>query len=178
MTLKIGVYLTDDVARRFRTALKRTGVSKSALVNEALAHFLDPPPPREPGEKVLQVLYALLKRTRRLQRETEILGETLALFVRYFLTISPPLPEADQEEAQALGRQRYQIFIRRVAKTIASDKGLVTDVMGAIVKTHPELVARAVAEAAASDAPASEPPPFDAGLTSSPRDVDGLVSHA
>jgi hypothetical protein len=69
MTLKIGVYLTDDVARRFKVALRRSRTTKSALVNEALARFLSPPAAREPGQEVLQALSAVAKRVRRLHRE-------------------------------------------------------------------------------------------------------------
>jgi hypothetical protein len=94
MTLKIGVYLTDDVARRFRVALKRSGMTKSALVNEALAHLLDPLPANEPGQEELRVLSAVLKRVRQVQREGLVLTETLALFIRYFLMVTPPLPES------------------------------------------------------------------------------------
>jgi hypothetical protein len=146
-TVKIGVYLTNDVARRFRLALGRSGMTKSGLVNEALARFLDPPPEREPGQDVLQALRALVKRVRRLQRETEVVTETLALFVRYFLTITPPVPESERHAAEALGRERYEIFIQQIAKRIGSDKGLVTDVMRTIVITHPDLANEAIAEA-------------------------------
>jgi hypothetical protein len=97
MTLKIGVYLTDDVARRFRLALKRSRMTKSALVNEALARFLSPPAAREPGQEVLQALTALAKRVRRLQREALVISETLALFVRYLLMVTPPIPESSGE---------------------------------------------------------------------------------
>jgi hypothetical protein len=33
MTLKIGVYLADDVARRFRLALRRSRTTKSSGLN-------------------------------------------------------------------------------------------------------------------------------------------------
>jgi hypothetical protein len=52
MTLKIGVYLTDDVARRFKVALRRSRTTKSALVNEAIARFPNPPAATEPGHEV------------------------------------------------------------------------------------------------------------------------------
>jgi hypothetical protein len=174
MTLKIGVYLTDDVARRFRVALKRSGMTKSALVNEALAHLLDPPPTNEQGQGELRVLRAVLKHIRQVRRETLVLTETLALFIHYFLMITPPLPESEREAAEAVGRQRYEIFVRQIAGRIGSDKGLITDVMRTIVETHPELVARAAA-GTEPKAPAPDVPPFGA---SSPSDVDGSVSHA
>ena len=176
MTLKIGVYLTDDVARRFRVALKRSGMTKSALVNEALAHLLDPPPANEPGQDELRVLRAVLKRVRQVQREALVLTETLALFIRYFLMVTPPLPESEREAAEALGRERYEIFVRQIARRIGSDTGLITDVMRTIVETHPELAARAVAEAAARERSASGELPLGVVRPGSPAKVVGGVA--
>lgn len=178
MTLKIGVYLTDDVARRLRVALKRPGTTKSALVNEALAHFLDPPPANETGQDEVRALRALLKRVRQVQRETLVLTETLAMFIRYFLMITPPLPESEREAAETVGRERYEIFVKQIARRIGSDTGLINDVVRTIVETHPELAARAVAEAAARERSASGELPLGVGQLGQRCEIGGGVSHA
>ena len=147
MKTKIGIYLSNDVARRFKVATRRLNATKSGLVNEALCRFFDPPPETDRNDEILRLLKELAKRLRRLQREIDVMTETLALFVRYFLMITPPLPESERTAAEALGRERYEIFVRQIAKRIASDNGLITDVMRSIVETHPYLVAEAVAEA-------------------------------
>ena len=163
MTLKIGVYLTDDVARRFNLELRRSRTTKSALVNEALARFLNPPAATEPGHEVHQTLSALVRRVGRLHREAIVTSETLALFVRYYLMVAPPLPEGERRAAEAVGRKRYEVFVREIAKRVASDTGLVTDVMRTIVATHPDLAARAIAEAAARERSASGQLPLGDG---------------
>lgn len=178
MTLKIGVYLTDDVARRFKVALKRSGATKAALVNEALARLLDPPPANDPGQEVLQALKALRKRVRYLQRDSWVAGEMLAQFIRYFLMITPPLSESEREAAEALGRERYEIFVRQIARRIGSDKGLIADVMRIVVENHPDLVARAVAEAVARDRSASGELPLGIVQLQQPGEVGRSVSHA
>jgi hypothetical protein len=178
MTLKIGVYLTDDVARRFRLALRRSRTTKSALVNEALARFLSPPAAREPSQEVPQALAALVKRVRRLQREALVISETLALFVRYVLMVTPPVPENERRATEALGRERYEIFVREVGKRIASDTGLITDVMRTIVATHPDLAARVIAEAAARDGSASGQLPCGDRQAGQPHKVGEGVAHA
>jgi hypothetical protein len=177
MTLKIGVYLTDDVARQFRLALKRSRTTKSALVNEALARFLSPPAVKEPSQEVSQALAAVVKRVRRLQREALVISETLALFVRYVLTVTPPVPESERRAAEAVGRQRYVVFVREVAKRIASDTGLVTDVMRTIVATRPDLAARAIAEAAARDSSASPQLPLGDDQAGQPCKAGKGTSH-
>ncbi len=178
MTLKIGVYLTDDVARRFSIALRRSGKTKSALVNEALVRLLDPPTASDPGQDELRLLKALLERVRWLQRETTVLTETLAMFIRYFLMLTPPLPEGEREAAQTIGRQRYDVFVREIARRIVSDNGLISDVMRIIVETRPELAARAVAEAAARERSASGELPFGVAEAGRPGQVGRSAPHA
>jgi hypothetical protein len=178
VTLKIGVYLTDDVAQHFKAALRRSRMTKSALVNNALADLLDPPPANERDQEELRVLRAVLKHVRQVRRETEVLTETLAMFIRYFLMITPPLPQSEREGAERVGRQRYEVFVRQIARRIGSDKGLIIDVMRTIVETHPELAARAVAEAAARETSASEALPFGVGQARQHCEVGGGVPHA
>lgn len=151
MTTKIGVYLTDDVAKQLRVAVRRPGVTKSSIVNAALRRFLDPAPVKEHGEEVLERLRRLAKKHRQLHREVQVVVEMMALFVRYFLTINPPLPESEQNAAEMRGRERYAVFVRQIARRIASDSRLVSDVMETIVTTRPDLVACAAAKAAQHD---------------------------
>jgi hypothetical protein len=47
-----------------------------------------------------------------------VLLESLALFVRYQLTVTAPLPEPDQA-ARAVGRDRFQAFVDQVGRQIA-----------------------------------------------------------
>ena len=94
---------------------------------------------------MLDRLRGLAKRLRRIHREVEILAETLGLFVRYFLTITPPLPQSERHDAKILGRERYEVFVKQIAKRIASDSRLVAEVMGIIAETHADRVTRPMA---------------------------------
>jgi hypothetical protein len=107
-----------------------------------------------------------------------VTSETLALFVRYYLTVAPPLPEGERRAAEAVGRKRYEVFVREVAKRVAPDTGLVTDVMRTIVATHPDLAARAIAEAAARERSASEQLPLGDGEVGQRCKVGEGASHA
>jgi hypothetical protein len=151
MKTKIGIYLSTDVARRFKIAIRRRSATKSDLVNEALRRFFHPPE-ADRSDETLQLMTRLEKRVRRLQREGLVMSETLALFVRYSLMVTAPIPESERQAAEALGRKRYEVFIREVAKRITSDKGMIADVIRTIVTTNPHLVAEAMAEARREDA--------------------------
>jgi hypothetical protein len=153
MKTKIGIYLSADVARRFKIATRRRKATKSDLVNEGLCRFFQPPASEaDRSDEVLQLMTKLEKRLRRLQREFLVTTETLALFVRYSLMVMAPIPEDERQAAEALGRKRSQVFIREVALRVASDKGMIPDVIRTIVRTHPHLVAEAMAEARREDA--------------------------
>ena len=136
MKPKIGVYLTRDVARLLKLAVKRSGATKSDIVNEALWRFLDPPPEKDPGGEVLRRLDGLAKRIRRTHRDVEIVAEILALHIRQFLMITPPVPKVEQDAAMNRGRERYEVFLGQIAKRIASDNGMVEEIMEILAKRH------------------------------------------
>lgn len=135
MKTKIGVYLTDDVARRLDQAV-RGGRTKSDIVNAAIDRFLDPAPEKGRYAELLARLDAQKKRLRRICREVEVTAETLAVFVRYFLMVTPPLPESEQEEARQFGRARLEVFLKEVGRRVVSDGGWVADVMQPAARSH------------------------------------------
>jgi hypothetical protein len=135
MKTKIGIYLTDDVSRRLDRAV-RAGGTKSDIVNAALERFLDPASAMGPDAEVVARLDAQMKLLRRIRREVEVTAETFALFVRYFLMITPPLPESEQEEARQLGRARLEVFLKEVGRRVASDGGWTRDVLQTAARTR------------------------------------------
>jgi hypothetical protein len=64
----------------------------------------------------------------RLERHVTIGNEALALFVRFRLTRTPPLPEAMHAAAQAKGRERYEGFVEAPGRRLATGKALVDDI--------------------------------------------------
>jgi hypothetical protein len=46
-----------------------------------------------------------------LKRDVRISIEALALFVRFWLTVTPPLPDSAQAAANAKGRERFEHFV-------------------------------------------------------------------
>lgn len=89
MKIKIGIYVEEDVARRFRIAARQPGATKSALVNEALRRSFNPATESRPSDEVLGRLTGLAKRLRQMHREMQVMTETLALFARYVLSPRP-----------------------------------------------------------------------------------------
>lgn len=57
----------------------------------------------------------------RIERDAHILLETLALFVRYELAVSPPLAENDHA-GRAMARERFEAFVGQVGRQIAAGR--------------------------------------------------------
>jgi hypothetical protein len=65
----------------------------------------------------------------------------LSLFVRYFLTITPPLGDREQQPARALGKEHFQVFVAQIGRRLASDRRLVSDILESIAAHSPDLLA-------------------------------------
>ena len=50
--------------------------------------------------------------------------------------ITPPVPKDDQDAAMKLGRERYKVFVAQIAKRVASDSGMVEEIMEKIAEIH------------------------------------------
>ncbi len=64
----------------------------------------------------------------RLERDQTILIETVALFVRYTLTVNAPIPAAHQDAARAQGLARFEQFVDQLARHLQKGRSLVKDV--------------------------------------------------
>jgi hypothetical protein len=148
MKPKLSVYLSDHVAERLALAARRPGTNKSALVDAALDRFLNPERDPSGDAALVRRLDRISGQLDRVERDLSVTAETVALFVRYYLTITPPLPLGDQDAARALGRERFEMFVAQVGKQVGSGGRLVADVMQRISITNPDLFARNLDEGA------------------------------
>lgn len=129
MKARLCVYLSDQVDERLRIAVKRPGVSKSAITEAALAAFLTPERDDQRDAAIIRRLDRFSRQLERLDRDQTIIGESVALFVRYYLSITPPLPAAEQVSARALGKERFEYFVSQLARRLAGGKNMIRDVL-------------------------------------------------
>jgi len=111
MKPKLSAYVSDSVAQRLELAAKRPGTNKSAIVDAALDRFLNPERDTSGDAALIRRLDRMSRQLVRADRDVSVLAETIALFIRYYLTITPPLPSQDQDAARALGRERFEMFV-------------------------------------------------------------------
>jgi hypothetical protein len=156
MKPKVTLYLSDDVAARLALAAKRPGANRSAIADAALDRFLNPERDPHGDAALIRRLDRLTSQLGRLDRDIAIITETIALFVRYYLTITPPLPSGDQDAARALGRERFEMFVAQVGRRVASGGRLVAEVLDKVTSTNPDLFTRSLEEGAPLGAAASQ----------------------
>jgi hypothetical protein len=133
------LYVSLPLARRLDDVARSTHGGKSALVEEALAASLTPQQVPGVDDLLLDRLAAINGVAQKIERDQAIVTEVLALFVRYFLTITPPLPDDEQEPARLLGRERFQVFVAQVGRQLAGDQRLVSEILETIADTNPDL---------------------------------------
>jgi hypothetical protein len=64
----------------------------------------------------------------RIERHVNISNEALAMFVRFWLTSTPALPDAALAAAQTKGRERYEGFVEALGRRLARGRRLVDEV--------------------------------------------------
>lgn len=125
---RLNIFIEPEHAKRLDHVASHKGVSKSAVIAAALASFLSPDGEDQREAALAKRLDRLSRQFDRLERDQNVLIETVALHLRYFLTVSIPVPEGQQEAARAQGRARYVQFIEQLARHIQRGRSLVREV--------------------------------------------------
>lgn len=113
------LFLPEELSARFEALAAKPGASKSAILVDALTAWLGRQAVSELETRFSARLDRMSLALGRIERDGHILLESLALFVRYQLMIQAPLPEGDAA-ARAVGRDRFNAFVERVAEAMAS----------------------------------------------------------
>ena len=132
---RLNLFIPPEHARRLEEVAAKKGVSKSSIVASALASWLSPDSGDQREAAIAKRLDRLSRQFERLERDQNIEIETLALFIRYYLTVSTPLPEGHQAAARAQGKARFEQFVEQLSRHLLRGRSLVRDV---IEELHPQ----------------------------------------
>jgi hypothetical protein len=125
---RLNIFLERDHAQRLEELATMKGLSKSSIIAAALSSFLSPDSGDQREAAIGKRLDRLSRQVDKVERDQNILIETVALYVRYFLTVSTPVPEVHQEAARAQGRARFEQFIEQLGRHLLRGRSLVKDV--------------------------------------------------
>ena len=115
------LFLPKAVAERFERLAAAPGASKSKLLTAAVDAWLNRRGADELEQRFAVRLDRLSNQLARIERDGHVTIESLALFIRYMLTVNAPLPEGD-ETARAIGRDRFVAFVQRVGQQLAGGR--------------------------------------------------------
>jgi len=124
------LFVPAELSERLEALARAPGASKSKLLAAALAAWLDRRGTDELEQRFARRLDRISGQLERIERDGQVGLESLALFVRYMLTVNAPLPEGD-DVARAIGRDRFAAFVTRVAQQLASGRRAFSDGEGA-----------------------------------------------
>ena len=116
---RLSVYLDPDVMKNLADYAARRDHSRSLIAEAAIASFLSPDAAERQEAATTKRLDQLDRRMTRMERDLGISVETLAVFVRFWLTTNPPLPEPAQAAARAKAGERYDAFIGALGRRLA-----------------------------------------------------------
>lgn len=120
--------LPPDLAAQLADYANRKRVPQALVVETALSSFLSPDSSERMEAALGRRLDRLTRQGERLERHITISNEALALFVRFWLTVTPPLPNTAQPAAQAKGRERYEGFVEALGRRLAKGQSLAQEI--------------------------------------------------
>jgi hypothetical protein len=128
MKHRLSVYLDPGLMAQLNDLADRRGQPKSLVAEAAIASFLTPDDSDRREAALTRRLDRLTRQAERLERDLTISVEALALFVHYWLTLIPTLPERAQAAAQAKGRERFAAFVETLGRRLASGKNFLREI--------------------------------------------------
>jgi hypothetical protein len=122
------LYFEPKVSEQLEALTAEPGTTKSEIVNTAVISYL-----KQRGADQLEVRFKprldrMDDRLGRIERDVLIALESLALFIRYELAVTPPLPAAQMAASQAAANDRFETFIDQVCRRVARGKAFGLDI--------------------------------------------------
>ncbi len=128
MKARQNLYIDLELSQQLNKLAKKPGVTKSAIMVEALKSHIERRDRNAYEESLKPRLDRLSKQLGRIERDQRVLVETVALYIRFHFSVLPPLPEADRAAAHALAQERFQAFIDQVGRRVAGGRSTADDI--------------------------------------------------
>lgn len=125
---RLNLSLPVEMIGQINELAQRKKLSRSAIVEAAVSSFLSPDAGDMREAAFTRRLDRLSRQASRIERDLQVTADTLALFVRFWLTITPPLSPEDQASAQIKGRERFEGFIETLGKRLQQGKTFLQEI--------------------------------------------------
>lgn len=125
---RVNLTLPSELILRLNELAERRKLPRSAIVEAAVASFLSPDAADMREAAFTRRLDRLSRQVARIERDLRVTADTLALFVRFWLTVTPPLPADAQAAAQIKGRERYEGFVETLGKRLQKGQSFLHEI--------------------------------------------------
>jgi hypothetical protein len=133
MKKKFSVQLSEAAAVQLAQLAERDGLSKAAIVRQALARFLEGDDAGgEEGSRPQRADDAVTDRLERIDQALKTLNEVTALHARYFLAMTPQLGQPQQRAACQRGHERFEVFAQQVKERVDRGAPLVEETISRV----------------------------------------------
>lgn len=156
MKPRLHPYVSEDNYLRLRAMAARPNETESNIVDKALSAFFASHHDDQRDAAIIRRLDRLTRQFDRLERNDLVLNEMTALFVRYFLTVTPPVPSTQMDAARAEGNARFETFIEHLGRDLRGGKRLLQNALDEIVADPSDFLTEAELERLHQPAPEKE----------------------
>jgi predicted transcriptional regulator len=115
---QMSVYLDPDVMKALSAYAARREQPMSLIAEAAIASFLSPDADEQREAAIAKRLDQIDRKIARIERDVGISVETLATFIRFWLTTTPPLPEPAAKAARSQAGARYDSFVGALGRRL------------------------------------------------------------
>jgi hypothetical protein len=115
------LFLPKATSDRLEALAAAPGASKSAILADAVTAWLNRRGVSELDDRFALRLDRMSNALGRIERDSHVVLETLALFIRFELSIQAPLAENDMA-GRALARERFEAFVTQVGRAVATGR--------------------------------------------------------
>jgi hypothetical protein len=128
MKSRLSVYLDPALMRQLAELAERKKKSMSLIAETAIISLLTPDEADRREAAVVRRLDRLTRQVERLERDLAISVEATALFIRYWLMITPSIPNDFQAFAQTKGPERFASFLQMLGQRLATGQRVFQEV--------------------------------------------------
>jgi len=121
MKVRQNLYIDRELSDALEALASRPGGNKSRLVNDAVRAWLARQGTKEIDDLFKGRLDRLSRELGLVRRDLYVVLESFALFVRFYLLVTAPLPDADTA-ARAVGMDRFEQFLGQLSRHVATGK--------------------------------------------------------
>jgi predicted transcriptional regulator len=136
--LPLSTYLDPPIMEALAAYAARRGQPMSLIAEAAIASFLSPDADERREAAIAKRLDQQDRRLMRLERDVGIAVETLALFIRFWINTTPPLPEPVAKAARAQAGARYDNFMVALGRRLSEGPRLRQEILEDISESQSE----------------------------------------